>query len=59
MMAFTDQQIKDWKRYENARCRGFNIWGACADTRLPDDRFWFVIDNYTELKAAVEREEEK
>jgi hypothetical protein len=52
---FTEQQISDWQAYEKVRKSGrFNMLTpqAGAATKLPKDRYWFVLENYEELEKA-------
>jgi len=54
---FTDQDILDWKEYENVRASGaFNMWTpqARAETGLTRERYLFVMQNFTALKEAYE-----
>lgn len=54
---FTEQQLLDWERYEKVRQGGrHNMYfpGAMAETGLSSERYSFVMDNYSELKEAVE-----
>ena len=54
---FTNQQLSDWKRYEKVRKRGkWNMFfpEARAATGMSSERYSFVMQNFSELKAAVE-----
>lgn len=54
---FTDQDIFDWREYENVRASGaFNMWmpQAREATGLTRERYLFVMENFTALKEAYE-----
>jgi hypothetical protein len=56
-MAFTAQQLADWKKYERVRKGGrFNMFDPRARqaTGLGPERYSFALKNYSELKEAVE-----
>lgn len=58
MKEFTKQQLKDWQAFERVRKGGrYNMFDprALAATKLERDEFLFVMSNYSELKAEVER----
>ena len=55
---FTDQQLNDWRAYERVRKAGrFNMFdpGACKLTKLSEERYDFVLSNYSALKTAAEQ----
>ena len=65
-MKFTKQQIKDWHKYEIVRLDGtWNMYAPNARyaTGLSEDRYLFVLHNYSELKdyikSAEHEQEEK
>lgn len=54
---FTPQQLADWKAYERVRKGGrWNMFDPRARraASLSEDKYSFVMDNYSELKLAVE-----
>lgn len=54
---FTADDLRDWKTYERARQGGrYYLFDPRArrDTGLSDERYLFVLRNYSALKAAVE-----
>jgi hypothetical protein len=56
-MNFTKDQIANWKTYEKVRSGGrYNMYDsrARAATGLSSKDYSFVMQNYTELKQAVE-----
>lgn len=53
---FTEQQLADWKNYEQVRKSGhYNMYfpQAREATGLSGERYSFVMDNYSELKSAL------
>lgn len=56
---FTKQQLADWRKYEAVRQSGkWNMWfpqGRQA-TKLPDERYIFVLKNYQALRDAQPKE---
>lgn len=55
-MTFTKEQLSDWKRYERVRRSGrHNMFfpQARAETGLSEERYSFALQNYSELKEAV------
>ena len=58
MTTFTEQQLNDWKAYEKVRKSGkWNMLTTSATkaSKLPSDRYWFCLENYEQLEAAVKR----
>lgn len=56
-MNFTNQQMADWRAYERVRKSGaFNMYDPRARraTGLSGERYSFVMNNYSELKEAVQ-----
>jgi len=54
---FTDQDFADWKAFERVRAGGkWNMFSTQAwrASKLSDERYSFVMQWYSELKAAVE-----
>ena len=54
---YNAEDIADWKAYEEVRAEGrFNMFDPNARTLtgLSRSRYAFVMDNYSELKAAAE-----
>jgi len=52
---FTEEQIANWDRYEEVRAGGeFNMFDSRARslTDLDKDEYFFVMQNYAELKLA-------
>jgi hypothetical protein len=59
MSQFTDGQIKNWKSYEKVRVGGkYNMFDSRARraAKLSDAEYSFVIQNYSKLKAAADKE---
>ena len=57
-MDFTNEQIRDWRRYEKVRSSGrWNMFdpAARAATGLSQERYLFALKNYSELKTATEK----
>lgn len=56
-LAFTQQQLADWRAYEKVRKGGrYNMimdGRALVATRLTKARYLFVIEHYEELMEAV------
>lgn len=60
-MKFTEQQIADFKAYDEVRQEGcFNMMSPQAQraTGLDRDSYMFVLRNYVELAQAVEQTNE-
>ena len=56
-MKFTKQQVQDWNRYEDVRQNGaWNMYSSQAveSTGLSDERYLFVLHNYSELKDYIQ-----
>lgn len=56
-MEFTAEQLANWALYEEVRRVGkYNMLDSRARelTGLSQDEYFFVLDNYSELKAAYE-----
>lgn len=52
-ITFTDEQLSDWRDYEDIRQSGaYNMFDprARAATGIPRDRYLFVMTNYSALK---------
>jgi hypothetical protein len=59
---FTPKQLSDWKAYERVRKSGrYNMFDPRARrlTGLIGNDYSFVMDNFTELKAAIESKSTK
>ena len=59
MNKFTHEQIKNWKSYEKVRAGGkFNMFDMRARraAKLSESEYSFVIQNFSGLKAASEKE---
>ena len=59
--AFTPQQVRDWRAYERARVNGrYNMFTDAARrlAGLNRDEYYFVMDHYSELKEAAERNQD-
>ncbi len=59
MNKFTEQQLADYQAYEKVRESGkYNMFDPRASraAKLPEDRYVFVMKNYTELRKEVENE---
>ena len=55
---FTPEQLEAWKAYERVRKGGrYNMFDPRARkaTKLSGDEYSFVMHNFSELKAAVEK----
>lgn len=55
-MSVTEEQVKDWERYELVMLHGrWNMFSPEAQmaTGLSKERYMFCIMNYQELKAAA------
>ena len=55
-MNYTPQQLKDWEAYERIRKGGrYNMFDPRARrlTGLSADRYSFVLQNYSELRAEL------
>lgn len=57
---FTAQQLADWKVYEKFRQSG--RWSICdlrarKESGLDNERYEFMIQNYSELQAAAQGQE--
>jgi hypothetical protein len=55
-MQFTAQQIEDWKAFVHVQASGkYNMLGdnARQAVGIGEVRYRFVIDNYSEIKAAA------
>ena len=55
---FTPGDIRAWKAYEKVRASGrFNMYDPRArrETGLNDEKYSFVMSNYSELKEAAEK----
>lgn len=55
MRTFTPEQLDHWASYESVRSSGqFNMFDnrAIRATGLSKDQFFFVVDNFNDLKAA-------
>lgn len=53
---FTADDLRDWQAYEEVRKSGrHNMYSSAAqeETGLTDDRYVFVMRNFSELKAAA------
>ncbi len=53
-MRFTDQQVKNWLRYEQIRTRGkWNMLDrkAMVASGLSSEDYFFTLENYTALRA--------
>lgn len=58
MTTFTEQQLNDWKAYEEVRKSGrFNMLTpqATKTSKLPSERYWFCLKNYEQLQAAIKQ----
>ena len=58
MIAFTNNQIANWMIYEEVRLSGdYNMFDQRARemTGLDKEEYYFVMDNYTELKLAYSK----
>jgi hypothetical protein len=56
-MTYTEKEIDNWRDYEEVRQSGlYNVFDsqARASTGLTKDEYFFVMHNYTELKAAAQ-----
>lgn len=54
---FTEQQIENWRAYENVRASAaYNMWApqAQAATGLTKADYFFVMENFDALKEAAE-----
>lgn len=57
MKSFTQEQIAQWRNYEEVRSEGaFNMWSpqAIEATGLKKKDYLFVMTNFTDLKKAAE-----
>jgi hypothetical protein len=60
LVTFTEQQLADWKAYERVRKGGrWNMFfpQARRATGLSEERYLFVMENFSKLKAAVGEKE--
>lgn len=58
---FTKQQLNNWRAYERVRAGGrYNMFTNAAQRMagLNRDEFFFVMDNYSALKEAAERNQD-
>lgn len=59
MKTFTEEQLKNWRAYEEVRSEGnWNMWARQAReaTGLSKEDYLYVIENFSALKEAVEAE---
>lgn len=55
---FTEQQLKNWKRYEDVRKSGRHNMltpNARQATGLEREDYWFCVHNYSELKEEIDK----
>lgn len=56
--SFTDQQLKNWKKYETVRVSGKGGWNmfsreAMKAAKMDREEYRFCMDNYSALRQAV------
>lgn len=59
MKKYTTEQLADYKAYEKVRKGGkYNMFDPRASraAKLPEDRYVFVMSNYSELRKEAENE---
>lgn len=57
MSKFTEKQLQNWQAFERVREEGkFNMLDLRAQrgTGLSSDEYFFVLENYSELREVVE-----